>query len=83
MPDIIIREEEGWIEITSLAEETLSEQVIEDLWDLLAEDKKAEAVELLDHELGGELQARTGHACIQTIKMVDIPGEGIRIWVRR
>jgi len=78
----VIREEDGWIEISDLVEEMLSSQVVDDLWDYLAEEHVVEAVQLLDMELGSELEARTGHTCVQNIKMVELPGERVRIWIK-
>lgn len=83
MADLVIREEDGWIEISDLVEEMLSSQVVDDLWDFLAEEHIVEAVELLDMELGGELEARIGHTCVQNIRMVEMAGERVRVWVKR
>jgi len=80
MADLIIREEDGWIEITDLVEEILPHQVAEEMWTFLAEGNREEAAALLIAEIGQEIEGRTG--IIREVRMAELPGEPMRIWIR-
>jgi hypothetical protein len=78
--DLTIKEEEGWIEITDLIEEILPHQVSEEMWTFLAEGDQDGATALLTAEIGQEIEGRTG--IIREVRMAELPGEPMRIWVR-
>lgn len=83
MPDLVIREEDGWMEISDLVGENLSGLVIDDLWTFMAEDKENEATDLLNGELGDALSERFGTNYISHVKILECPRSGIRVWAKR
>ena len=83
MPDLVIREEDGWYEISGLVRENLAGQIINDLWTLVVEGQEDESTDLLNRELGDALYEQFGSHYVSRIRMLECPKEGVRIWARR
>lgn len=85
MSDLIIRDADGWIEISDAVDE-LGPIPKQELWDFAATNDFQHAQELLDMELGDAMEEKIGTADLTGIKVVSIPddikGERLRVWIR-
>jgi hypothetical protein len=85
MADLIIREEDGWIEITDIVDE-LGPVSKQELWDFAGIGDVEQAQQLLDMELGDAIEEKIDMAEIVGIKVVSVPddikGESLRVWIK-
>ena len=85
MADLIIRDADGWIEISDGVDE-LGPVSKQELWDFAATNDYRQAQDLLDMELGDVMEEKIGTADLTGIKVVSIPddinGERLRVWIR-
>jgi hypothetical protein len=85
MPDLVIRKEDGWIEISDLLPE-LSQEALRELWGYVGKGDVDEAEAVLDMEAGSDLEDLIGTAKITAIRMITVPddvlGERLRAWIR-
>ena len=86
MADLIIREEDGWLEISDLVRDTHAE-FKKELWGYAAAGDVGRAQNLLDMELGSDLEDLIGMDGIESIRMVAVPddrvGDLLRVWIKR
>jgi hypothetical protein len=82
--DLVIREADGWHEISDLVNE-LDAGLQKELWEYVAQGRQSDAHDLLDLELGDGLQEKFGKQPFGSIKVLSVPddrqGESIRVWV--
>jgi hypothetical protein len=85
MADLVIREQDGWIEISDDVDE-LGPVSKQELWEFAATNDFRPAQELLDMELGDVMEERIGTADLTGIKVIatpdDMKGEALRIWIK-
>lgn len=85
MSDLVIRKDDGWVDISEAALE-LPDEVQRELWGYLGKGESKKAAALLDMEIGDLLEDEIGTADIAGIRAVlepdDILGERLRVWIR-
>jgi len=85
MADLVIREADGWIEISDGVDE-LGPVSKQELWEFAAAGDVRQAQELLDMELGDVIEEKIGTSDLTGIKVISIPddlkGEQLRVWIR-
>ena len=85
MADLVIREADGWIEISDGVDE-LGPVSKQELWEFAASGDVRQAQELLDMELGDVMEEKVGTSDLTGIKVISIPddlkGEQLRVWIR-
>lgn len=85
MADLVIREKDGWIEITDVVDE-LGPVSKQELWDFAGTGDVEQAQQLLDMELGDAIEEKIDMAEITGIKVVSVPddikGENLRVWIK-
>lgn len=85
MADLVIREQDGWIEITDIVDE-LGPVPKQELWDFAGVGDVEQAQQLLDMELGDAIEEKIDMAEITGIKVVSVPdditGENLRVWIK-
>lgn len=83
MSDLIIRKEDGWLEISNLVTAMESQR---ELWSYIGKSDVENAAGLLDMEIGDLLEDLIGTDSISGIKAISVPddilGERLRGWVR-
>jgi len=85
MPDLVIREKDGWIEISEIVDE-LGPVSKQELWEHAGEGNIAEVSNLLDMELGDLMEEKIGTAEITHLTVISMPddlkGERLRAWIK-
>lgn len=85
MSDLVIREKDGWIEISDVVDK-LGPIPKQELWEFSAKNDVEHAQELLDMEFGDAIEEKIGMADLSAIRAVSIPddlkGEVLRVWVK-
>jgi hypothetical protein len=82
MSDLILREKDGWIEISDLVQQ-MRPAVQKEFWDSLTHGTKEDTVETLEIEIGDLLQDRIGQQEIKDVTGFIVPlGQAFRIWIK-
>jgi len=85
MADLVLREKDGWIEISDLLQE-LNPEVQKEIWEYLGRGTIEDAADALEIEIGDLLEGRIGLREIQDFKGFlaphDVAGHVFKVWVK-
>lgn len=85
MANLVIREEDGWLEISDVVDE-LGPIPKQELWEFSGTQNIEQAQELLDMEAGDLIEEKIGTDQITGLRVVSVPddmaGERLRVWIR-
>lgn len=83
--NLVIREEDGWVEISEIVSQ-IPLPAQREIWQLVGKGDMERAAEVLDMEAGAPVEDLFGMKPIEAIQALTVPddilGERLRVWVR-